>query len=97
MPCKKTVALSHYVLTSSTQAVICDERCYIRHRYLDGVVQGKITLITEECMSTDGAGAQIHTRRRSLAVSSLAVRILIAFIVSWIIVLAFFISGAISH
>jgi hypothetical protein len=48
-------------------------------------------------MSTDGTGAQIHTRRRSLTVSSLAVRILIAFIVSWIIVLAFFISGAISH
>ena len=48
-------------------------------------------------MSTNGAGAQIHTRRRSLAASSLAVRILIAFIVSWIIVLAFFISGAISH
>ncbi len=96
MPRKKTVALSHFVLTRSTQAVICDERCYIR-RYLDGVVQGKITLITEECMSTNGAGGQIHTRRRSLAASSLAVRILIAFIVSWIIVLAFFISGAISH
>lgn len=48
-------------------------------------------------MSTNGAGAQIHTRRRGLAASSLAVRILIAFIVSWIIVLAFFISGAISH
>ncbi len=48
-------------------------------------------------MSTNGTGAQIHTRRRGMLVSSLAVRILIAFIVSWIIVLAFFISGAISH
>lgn len=62
-----------------------------------GEVQGKITRITEECMSTNGAGAQMHTRRRGPAVSSLAVRILIAFIISWIIVLAFFISGAISH
>ncbi len=62
-----------------------------------GEVQAMITRITEKCMSMNGAGAQVRTRRRSLAVSSLAVRILIAFIVSWIIVLAFFVSGVISH
>lgn len=48
-------------------------------------------------MSTNGTGAQIQARRRSLPISGLALRVLIAFIISWVVVLAFFISGAISH
>jgi hypothetical protein len=48
-------------------------------------------------MSTNGVGAQVQTRRRGFAISGWAVRILVAFIISWLIVLAFFISGAISH
>lgn len=48
-------------------------------------------------MLTNGAGFQVQTRRRGFASSGWAVRILIAFIISWLIVLAFFVSGAISH
>jgi hypothetical protein len=48
-------------------------------------------------MSINGAGAQVQTRRRRFAISGWGVRILIAFIISWLIVLAFFVSGAISH
>ncbi len=48
-------------------------------------------------MLTEGIGAQVQTRHRSLSISGLGLRMLIAFILSWIIVLAFFVSGAISH
>jgi hypothetical protein len=48
-------------------------------------------------MSTNGVSSPVHSRRRSLIMSGLALRILIAFIVSWLIVLAFFVSGAVSH
>ncbi len=48
-------------------------------------------------MPTNGIGAPVQTRRRSLPISGLALRVLIAFIISWIIVLAFFVSGVISH
>lgn len=40
---------------------------------------------------------QITTRRRSFPLSGLAVRLLIAFVISWVIVMAFFISGAVSR
>ncbi|HEX6484206.1 MAG TPA: hypothetical protein VF043_35630 [Ktedonobacteraceae bacterium] len=48
-------------------------------------------------MSMNGISSPVHSRRRSLIISGLALRILIAFIVSWLIVLAFFVSGAVSH
>jgi hypothetical protein len=48
-------------------------------------------------MSINGIGAQIQARRRSLPISVMVLRLLVAFIISWIIVLAFFVSGAISH
>jgi hypothetical protein len=48
-------------------------------------------------MSTNGVSSPVHSRRRILIMSGLALRILIAFIVSWLIVLAFFVSGAVSH
>ncbi len=48
-------------------------------------------------MSTSGIGTPIQARRRGLVISGLALRVLIAFILSSIIVLVFFVSGAISH
>lgn len=48
-------------------------------------------------MSMNGTSSTAHSRRRSLMMSGLALRLLIAFIVSWMIVLAFFVSGAVSH
>ena len=36
-------------------------------------------------------------RRRSFPLSGLALRLLIAFVISWLIVMAFFITGAVSH
>jgi hypothetical protein len=48
-------------------------------------------------MSTNGIGAQIQVRRRSLPISGVALRMLVAFIISWLIVLAFFASSVVSH
>lgn len=48
-------------------------------------------------MSTNGIGSPVRSRRRGLFISGLALRVLIAFIISWLIVLAFFISGAVSR
>ncbi len=48
-------------------------------------------------MSSNGIGSQIQVRRRSFPISGLALRMLIAFIISWIIVLAFFASSVGSH
>lgn len=48
-------------------------------------------------MSTNGISSPVQSRRRGPVISGLALRILIAFIVSWLIVLAFFISGAVSR
>jgi hypothetical protein len=47
--------------------------------------------------TTNGMDVQISSRRRYFPLSRLAVRLLIAFIISWLIVLAFFVSGAVSH
>ena len=53
-------------------------------------------------MSTNGIGTQIQTasissRRRKLLTSGLALRLFIAFVISWLIILAFFVTGAVSH
>jgi hypothetical protein len=52
-------------------------------------------------MATNGIDMQIPTatttRRRHFRVSGLALRLLIAFVVSWLIILAFFATGAVSH
>lgn len=37
------------------------------------------------------------TRRRSFPLTGLALRLLIAFVISWLIVMAFFITGAVSR
>jgi hypothetical protein len=48
-------------------------------------------------MSTNGISSPVQSRRRGLVISGVALRIMIAFIISWLIVLAFFISGAVSR
>ncbi len=53
-------------------------------------------------MATNGINAQLRTtnggqRRFGWLLSGIALRILIAFIMSWMIILAFFVSGVISH
>ena len=53
-------------------------------------------------MSTNGIGTQVHTAslrslRRRILTSGLALRLFIAFVISWLIILAFFVTGAVSH
>ena len=52
-------------------------------------------------MATNGINARVSTsssqRRLSWLVSGIAVRLLIAFVISWLIVMAFFVSGVVSH
>lgn len=52
-------------------------------------------------MATNGIDMQVTTRtttrRRNFHISGLAIRLLIAFLVSWLIILAFFATGAVSH
>jgi hypothetical protein len=48
-------------------------------------------------MLTNGISTLIKNQHRTLSFSSLALRVLFAFIISWLIVLAFFVSSAISH
>jgi hypothetical protein len=47
--------------------------------------------------STKEIETQITSRRRSFPLSGLALRLLIAFIVSWLVIMAFFVSGAVSR
>jgi len=39
----------------------------------------------------------IPQQRFNIALSGLAIRLLVAFLISWLIILAFFISGVVSH
>jgi hypothetical protein len=48
-------------------------------------------------MSTEEITTQISSRRRSMLLSGLALRLLIAFAISWLILLAFFVTSAVSH
>jgi len=48
-------------------------------------------------MSTNGISSQVQVRRRSFPLSGIALRMLVAFVISWIIVLAFFASSVGSH
>lgn len=41
--------------------------------------------------------ARTTTRRYSRLLSSVALRLVLAFIISWLIILAFFVSGVVSH
>ena len=53
-------------------------------------------------MATNGINAQASTttggqRRFSWLLSGIALRLLIAFIISWLIIMAFFVSSVVSH
>ena len=53
-------------------------------------------------MATNGINARISPvsktqRRLTWLVSGIAVRLLLAFVISWLIILAFFVSGVVSH
>jgi hypothetical protein len=48
-------------------------------------------------MSTDGISPSVQNQRRSMLVSSVALRLVFAFIISWLIILAFFVSSVVSH
>jgi hypothetical protein len=48
-------------------------------------------------MSTNGISTPVQNQRRSLVLSSVALRVVFAFIISSLIVLAFFVSSVISH
>jgi len=53
-------------------------------------------------MATNGINAQGPTttevqRRFAWLLSGIALRLLLAFIISWLIILAFFVSGVVSH
>jgi len=48
-------------------------------------------------MSTNGISSSVQNQRRSILVSSVALRLVFAFIISWMIILAFFVSSVISH
>lgn len=54
-------------------------------------------------MATNGINARVpvpttgNKRRFAWLLSSLTLRLLLAFIISWMIVLAFFVSGVVSH
>ncbi|HEX9131466.1 MAG TPA: hypothetical protein VF844_04160 [Ktedonobacteraceae bacterium] len=48
-------------------------------------------------MPSNGIGSQIQVRLRSLSISGVALRVLVAFIISWLIMLAFFVSSVVSH
>jgi hypothetical protein len=47
--------------------------------------------------STKEIETQITSRRRSFPLSGLAVRLFIAFVISWLVIMAFFVSGAVSR
>ncbi len=50
-------------------------------------------------MATNGVEAQVQVaqRRKSLVIYGILLRVLIAFILSWLIVMAFFVTGVVSH
>jgi len=48
-------------------------------------------------MSTNGISTSDQNQRRIFPVSGVALRLLFAFIISWLIVLAFFVSSVVSH
>jgi hypothetical protein len=48
-------------------------------------------------MSTDGISTNVQNQRRSFPVSGMALRLIFAFLISWLIILAFFVSSVVSH
>jgi len=48
-------------------------------------------------MSTNGISTGVQNQRHSIPVPGVALRVVFAFIISWLIVLAFFVSSVVSH
>ncbi len=48
-------------------------------------------------MPTNGISTGVQNQRRSIPVSGVALRLIFAFIISWLIILAFFVSSVVSH
>jgi len=48
-------------------------------------------------MSTNGISTHVQNQRRHIPVSGVALRLVFAFIISWLIILAFFVSSVVSH
>ncbi len=48
-------------------------------------------------MSTNGISTNVQNQRRSFPVSGMALRLIFAFIISWLIIFAFFVSSVVSH
>jgi hypothetical protein len=48
-------------------------------------------------MSTNGISTNVQNQRRSFPVSGMALRLIFAFLISWLIILAFFVSSVVSH
>jgi len=48
-------------------------------------------------MSTNGISTNVQNQRRSFPVSGMALRLIFAFVISWLIILAFFVSSVVSH
>jgi hypothetical protein len=48
-------------------------------------------------MSTNGISTNVQNQRRRIPVAKVALRLLFAFIIGWLIVLAFFASSVVSH
>ncbi len=48
-------------------------------------------------VTTQKSTTTVISRRRQFFISGLAVRVLIALVISWLIIMAFFVTGAVSH
>ncbi|MGZ6353868.1 MAG: hypothetical protein ACXWOX_04700 [Ktedonobacteraceae bacterium] len=48
-------------------------------------------------MSSNEISTSVQNQRRSILFSSVALRLVFAFIISWMIILAFFVSSVVSH
>jgi len=48
-------------------------------------------------MSPNGISTSVQNQRRSFPISGMALRLIFAFIISWLIILAFFVTSVVSH
>ena len=48
-------------------------------------------------ITTETSAAGLTPRRRKFYISGLALRVLIALVISWLVVMAFFVTGVASH
>jgi len=65
--------------------------------YLGSIEKVKNIFERRKSMSTNGISTSVQNQRRSILVSSVALRLVFAFIISWMIILAFFVSSVVSH